>query len=128
MPGNLKDESVLPALVLDLRHHHRADLGGAADMGAAAGLEVDPGDLHQAHAAHAARRLDRHRAHELGFDGELLVGDPARPDRVTLGDQRVEPARDLFLVEARSGDVKIEPPPAIRYLTPCHGTRNDAAQ
>jgi hypothetical protein len=91
------------------------------------GVQVDPGDLHQAHAAHAARRLDRHRAHELGFGGEFLIGDPARLDRMTRSDQRVEPARDCLLVEARSGYVEIEPSPAIRDLAAGHRTRDDAA-
>ena len=56
----------------------RADLAGAADMRAAAGLQIDAGDFDEAHAPDARRRLDRHRAHQLGLGGELVVGDPAR--------------------------------------------------
>ena len=36
-----RDAPVLTALVLDLGDTHQADFGGARDMGAAAGLEID---------------------------------------------------------------------------------------
>src|ERR1700730_8758405 len=97
-------------------------------MRAAAGLKVDPGYFHQTHPARAARWLDRHRADEIGVGGELLIGDPALSDRVTLSDQRVEPARNRLFVEARSRDVEIEPPPSVRDLAAGHRPRDDAAQ
>src|SRR6266436_9940002 len=88
------DTPVLFALVLDLRHRRPADLRSVVGMSAAAGLQINPGYFHQAYPPHAARRLDRHRAHELGLGSELLIGDPARADRMCFGDQRVEPGRD----------------------------------
>src|ERR1700741_2634159 len=104
--------AVLLALVLDCGYRARSDLAGAADMRAAAGLEIDTRDFDEAHLPHPARRLDRHRPHEPGLGGELRVGDPPRPDRMRFRDQRVEAARERLLVEARSGHVEIEPTPA----------------
>src|SRR5262245_7993905 len=66
------------ALLLDLRHPHRPDLARVRDVRSAAGLEVDAFNVEQPDAPHAARRLHRHGAHELGFRVELLVGDPHR--------------------------------------------------
>src|ERR1700741_638236 len=92
--------AVLLSLVLDLGHRDRADLAGVADMRAAAGLQVDTRDFDDAYLPHPARRFDRHRADELGLGGELFVGDPPRPDRMRLCNQRVEAAREQLLVEA----------------------------
>src|ERR1700733_10416495 len=47
--------AVLLALLLDLRHPHRADLAGGAHMRAAAGLQVEARALDQAHPAGAHR-------------------------------------------------------------------------
>src|SRR5712692_10154575 len=64
------DAAVLASLVLDLAERHRADLGGIADMGAAAWLQVDlptwAGDLHQPDATGPDGRLHRHRPHQFG--------------------------------------------------------------
>src|ERR1700720_310984 len=85
--------AVLLSLILDLGHRDRADLTGAADMRAAAGLQIDTRDCYEAHLPHPAWRLGPHRAGELRLGGELGVGDPPRPDRVRLCDQCVESAR-----------------------------------
>src|ERR1700733_1746635 len=50
------DPPVLPPLVLDLGDLDGADFGGVADMRPATGLQVDAGDLQQAHPPGAARR------------------------------------------------------------------------
>ncbi len=120
--------TVLPALALDLGHRDRADLGGIADVGAAAGLQIDAGDLHQADPARAGRRLDRHRADKLRLGGEILVADPARGHGVRRGDQRVEAFGDRSLVEARPRNIKVEPAPAVGDLAAGHCPRHDAAQ
>src|ERR1700686_3234044 len=101
--------AVLLALVFDLGHRDGADLAGAADMRAAAGLQIDTRDFDETNLPYPARWLDRHRPDELGLRGELFVGDPERPDRVRLCDQRVEAAREHLLVKARSGPVEMEP-------------------
>src|SRR5437016_3933402 len=79
------DAAILPALVLDLADDHRPNLGGVADVGAAARLQIDAGDLHQADAAGTGGWLHRHRAHQLGPRAQLLVGDPARRHVVAGG-------------------------------------------
>src|SRR5579885_1072526 len=66
------------ALLLDLRHLHLADLAGGAHVGAAAGLQIEAGDLDQADAAGAHRRLHRHGLDQAGIGFELGVADPAR--------------------------------------------------
>src|ERR1700722_9489599 len=113
LPKNKDHAAVLLSLILDLGHRARADLAGAADMRAAAGLQIDTRDFNQAHLAHPAWRLDRHRADELGLGSGLRIGDPPRPDRVRLCNQRVEPAREHLLVEARTGHIEIEPSSAV---------------
>src|SRR5579883_3283670 len=129
LPGKGEnDAAVLPTLVLDLGHRDAADFGGVADMRAAAGLQIDAGDLDEAHAPAAAGRLDRHRAHQFGPLGQLFVADPARGDRMRLGDQSVEPRADRLPVEARSGYVEIEPAVAVADLPAGHRPGNDAAQ
>src|SRR6202011_1947835 len=95
--------AVLLSLILDLGHRDRADLIGAADMRAAAGLQIDTRDFNEAHLPHPARRLDRHRADEFGLGGELGVGDPPGTDRVRLCDPGVAPARERLLVAAPTG-------------------------
>lgn len=64
--------------LLDLGHHHRANLGGVAHMGAAAGLQVHALDLDQPHPARAvaaARRLHPQAAHQRGLGVELGRAD-----------------------------------------------------
>src|ERR1044071_6047784 len=90
------DAAILPALVLDLADHHPADLGGVADMRAAAGLQIGAairaGDVDDPHPPGAGGRLDRHRTHQLGLRVQLRFADPARRD--------LEPGRNQ-LAEAR---------------------------
>src|SRR5512147_3114683 len=102
------DAAVLLALVLDLADQDGSDLAGARDMRPAAGLEVHAFDLEQTHLAMAAGRLDRHGADQLRLGGELLVGDPARPDRMVLGDQLVERGLDRGAVR-RFWQIEVEP-------------------
>src|SRR5215204_1395699 len=54
------DAPVELALLLDLRHAHRADLGRAPHVGSTAWLQVEPDDLHQPHPAGARGGLHRH--------------------------------------------------------------------
>ena len=91
------DAAVLAALALHLADDQRADLAGGADMGAAAGLQVDVADAHQPHPAGAHRRLDLHRLDEVGIGEQFLVADPLVGDRMVGGDQRIEPLLDLLL-------------------------------
>ena len=101
-------------------------------MSSAAGLQIDwhidPGDLHQPHAAGADRRLHRHRAYQLRAGLQFVIGYPARRDLVGRGDQRIELSCDLFFVEARSGYVEIEPAAPVRHLTAGHGARHHRAE
>src|SRR3954447_9416793 len=105
--------AVLLALLLDVGDGDAANLAGAADMGAAAGLEVDALDLDEAHAAGAARRLHRHGLDERRVGVELLVVDPALGDGRGAGDERVELLGKLGLVEPGLRDVEVEPPIAV---------------
>src|SRR5688572_1414960 len=73
------DALVALALGADARHRESADLGGVLHVRAAAGLQVDAGDLEQPHASFAARRRHRHGLHQLRLGVELGVGDPGRP-------------------------------------------------
>src|SRR5690242_2449072 len=114
-PGNsllrreLEHDAPRPrALLLDLRDLQAPDLAGIGDVGAAAGLQVHAVDLEEADAPHAARRLDRHRAHELRLGVELRVRDPDRPDVVRLVDQAGELALEVLPVEGID-HVEIEP-------------------
>src|SRR6476619_8522762 len=104
---------VLLALLLDVGDGDEADLAGAAEMGAAAGLEVDALDLDEAHAAGAARRLHRHGLDEGRIGVELRVGDPALADGCVAGDERVELLGQLGLVEPGLGNVEVEPAVAL---------------
>src|SRR5215208_4883662 len=105
--------AVLLALLLDVGDGDAADLAGAADMGAAAGLEVDALDLDEAHAAGAARRLHRHGLDEGGVGVELRVGDPALADGGVAGDERVQLLGQVGLVEPGLGNVEVEPAVAL---------------
>src|SRR6478735_12569584 len=60
------------ALVLDLDALDAADLRGARDVRAAAGLQVDAFDRQQPHAALARRRTHAHGLHQLGARIELI--------------------------------------------------------
>ena len=94
--------AVLPALLLDLRHRDAADLAGARDMRAAAGLQVD---------AARSRPAERGRCPIGGLTDMVLTrpGLAASSSSVIQrvahrgvgGDQRVEPLGDLRLVERR---------------------------
>src|SRR5918992_5442186 len=88
------DPAVLAALVLDLAHVERADLAGRADVGAAAGLQVEALDLHQAQASAGGRRADRHGAHQPRPQLELPGIDPEVADRPVEGDPLSEPRGD----------------------------------
>src|SRR5215211_3871625 len=88
--------AVLLALLLDIGDGDAADLAGAADMRAAAGLEVDALDLD-----------------EGGVRVELRVGDPALADGRVASDERVELLGQLGLVEPGFGNVEIEPAVAL---------------
>src|SRR5215216_5797362 len=105
--------AVLLALLLDIGDGDAADLAGAADMRAAAGLEVDALDLDEAHAAGAARRLHRHGLDEGGVGVELRVGDPTLADRRVAFDERVELLGQLGLVEPGLRNVEVEPAVAV---------------
>ncbi len=85
-------------------------------MRAAAGLQVDAGDLEQADAALARRRLHRHGAHQLGLGGELRIGDPLGLDRMVLGNEGVDLGFDLILVERAVGQIEVEPSLAVADL------------
>src|SRR5689334_17384492 len=69
--------AVLLAFFLDRRHPHAADLAGAPNMRAAAGLQVEPDDLDQPHAPGADRRLHRHGLDQARIGLELGIADPA---------------------------------------------------
>src|SRR3954447_23731515 len=107
------DTAVLAALAFDFRDRHGADLGGVADMRAAARLQIDSaaraGNLDEADPSCTGRRLYRHRAHQFGAGGEFVVSNPARRDGVTSRDQLVEARRDRLAVAAGPGAVGIEP-------------------
>src|SRR5271165_467647 len=98
---NDPDPAIDPSLLLDLGDGRPPDLTGARDVGSAAGLKVQVFDSHEADPAAAARRLDRHGFHERGIGVKRLVGDPALADRRVEGDQFIELAFDLALVERR---------------------------
>src|SRR5437764_13578155 len=70
--------AVLLAFFLDRGHADRADLAGAANMRAAAGLQVEADDLDQPHLAGPDRRLHRHGFDEARVGLKLRIGDPAR--------------------------------------------------
>jgi hypothetical protein len=74
---------------------------------ATARLQIHAVDLEQANAPHAARRLDRHGAHQLGLGVQLLVGDPDGADVVRLGHQARQLALQVIAIE-RLDHVEIE--------------------
>src|SRR4051794_40907720 len=113
--------AVLLALLLDVGDEDAADLARAPHMRAAAGLEVDALDLDQAHAARAARRLDRHGLDEVRVGVELLVRDPACGHRRVAEDELVQLLRQLDLVEPGFWDVEVEAPVAIADGPARHG-------
>jgi hypothetical protein len=79
-------------------------------------LQIDPLDVEQSYTAAAHRRFHRHGAHQIGLSGELLFGDPARPDGVVRGDQAVQLRRDVLLVELGVRQVEIQPPLGVADL------------
>src|SRR3546814_13739204 len=85
------DAPVLAALVLDLADTHAAYLAGAMHVGAAAGLQIDPCDIEQAHAPAARGRLHRTGAPQPRLRCQLGIADPARPHRMVLGEEAVHP-------------------------------------
>src|SRR5258706_1758232 len=87
------------ALLLDLRDPQRPDLARIRHVRSSAGLQVDAIDLEQAHAAHAARWLHRHGAHEIRLGLELRVGDPDGAHVVRLRDQARQLALEVLAVE-----------------------------
>ncbi len=97
-------------------------------MGAAAGLEVDAGDVEKPHPPEAGRRLDRHGSHQLGVRVELMVGDPARRHRVIGGDQRMELRRDLLLVQHHVARIEIQARTLVAHLTAGHAGRHRRAE
>src|SRR4029453_15576078 len=122
------DAAVHLALILDLGNLDDANLAGARDMGAAAWLQVHALDVQQPHLAGAHRRLHRHGAHQLRLGRQLLVGDPARADRVILLDQAVDLARDLLFVQALVRQVEGEPALAVADLTAGHVALDDGGE
>src|SRR4051812_9874912 len=119
LPSGLEDDvypPILLALVLDLAELDGADLAGARDVRAAAGLQVDALDLEQPDAALTGRRLHRHGAHQLRPRRQLVVGDPARPNGMVLDDQPVECLLDRGPVELRTGHVEVEPAAPVADL------------
>src|SRR6185312_6350737 len=100
---------VLLALLLDLRDAHGADLGDVAHMGAAARLQVEPGDFDQPHAAGAHRRLHRHGLDQTGIGFEFGIADPAVKHGGAGCDHLIYFGADGVLVEAGFRDVEIEP-------------------
>jgi hypothetical protein len=92
----------------DAHHLERADLAGVRDMRAAAGLQVDARDVEQAHAPLAARRRDRHGAHQLRPRIELRVGDPDRARRGVRAHELVHARLDLVLHQLLHLDVEVE--------------------
>ena len=70
------DPLVAFALAANAQHLHPTDLGEVADVGAAAGLEVDAGNPQQAHPTRAARRLHAQGFDPLGLGVQFRVGDP----------------------------------------------------
>src|SRR6266404_2777280 len=115
-PQDQVDAAVLLALALDLADLDQADLAGPRDMRAAAGLQVDAFDLEQPDPSLAGRRLHRHGADQLGPRRQLLVGDPARPHRMILGDEAIDAGGDLLAVELAVGQVEIQPTLAVADL------------
>ena len=71
------DAPVLAALFLDLLYPHRTDFAGAFDMGAAAGLQVDPGNIDQANAPRALWWLNRQRLDQLRIGLQFGLVYPA---------------------------------------------------
>src|SRR6185503_20525506 len=104
--------AVLPALFLDLGDRNAADLGGRANMRAAAWLQVDgtvDADGNQTHLAASRRRLDAHGADEPWIVGKLLIGNPAEIHRMIGGDERAELFRQVVLVDdAGFADVEVQ--------------------
>src|SRR5918994_1123226 len=66
------DSLVAFAFVADARDADAANLADVRDVRAAAGLQVDPGNLQEAHAAGTAGRLHAHGLDELRAGVELL--------------------------------------------------------
>src|SRR5690606_25032282 len=92
--------AVLPPLLLDLTDMDLADLAGTGDMRAAAGLTVYRGIVAYADEAYAASpdgRPDILRLHQDRICGKLLVGDPARENRMISGDEFLQLGGDVFL-------------------------------
>src|SRR5258706_1084525 len=92
----------------DARDLQRADFTGIRHVRAAARLQIDAGNLEEAHAAFAARRRDRHRAHELRSRVELRIGDPLRARRGGAAHQLIQQRFDRVLHQALHLDVEVE--------------------
>src|SRR5882762_5671123 len=92
----------------DTHNLQTADLGRVRNMRAAAGLQVDAGNLEQPHATLAARRGDGHRPNELRAPVELGVRDPHRARRGATAHERVHLRLDRVLQQALHLDVEVE--------------------
>ena len=79
-------------------------------MSAAAGLEVDVADAHEAEAAGAARGLDRQGADQFGIGVEDALVDPLAGNRVVGSDQCGEAGLECFL-GGGFGEVEVEAGP-----------------
>ena len=97
-------------------------------MRAAAGLQIEAGDLDQPHAAGAHRRLHRHGLDQAGIGFELGVADPAAGDRGIAGDHLVDLCRDRVLVEAGFRNVEVEPAFAVADRAAGDGIRQHGGQ
>ena len=59
---------------------------------------------------------------------QLLIGDPARTDRVILLDQPIELGGNLLLVEGAFGQIEVESPAAVANGSAGHTGRNHGAK
>src|SRR5690606_7438520 len=102
------DPAVLAPLVLDFADTYGADLTRAANMRAAARLQVDVGDFDQTNPTGAGRRTHRHGAHQLRPRFEFRRVDPAVGDRVVLRDPARDQLGDPVLVDRLALQTEVE--------------------
>lgn len=93
------DPFVAFPLAANAQHLHPADLGEVADVGAAAGLEIDAGNPQQPHPTGAARRLHAQGFDPLGLGVQFGVGDPGGFGRHIAFEQGVQFPFDAGSVE-----------------------------
>ncbi len=92
------------------------------------GCRSTPGNFHHAHAAHAGRRLDRHRADSSGWAASSSSVIQRGPTGCASAISALSRRAIASLSRLDPGHVEIEPPSAVGDLAAGHRPRHDRAQ